>query len=436
MIVVLMVQRTGKADMIWPALEKQREGLFDRINRFVWSDEENDTFNALCLDVFDYQYKASEVYRRYCQRKGIDLQDISYYKDIPAYPSDGFKKEILVSFPLEKTVMENITGGTTCPELRGSVLRDEYGRRLALGCNRRVICDYLFPEGERMPILILAPSPETAPAMGMAIGMAETIKHFGAEGSNFFITRKGLRIKELLKAIRDFEHKGRPIALIGATSAFVYLFNACRTNGIRFSLPEGSRIADGGGYRGKFGECTREMYYRQCLEILGVPEEYCVNVLGMAECTTNFVDSTLRDSLNGIKRRRHKTNHKWAKVVAFDIETCSRPLPEGEVGLLRHYDLANLPTVLVVQTENLGYQTGDGFEVLGRARVVNGKVSLIPSEKPVGPMGDRRIFTFIDAYMKFSIKHQIARIKKDESFCPCGEIIDDMLTDRSDRTGS
>lgn len=413
--------------------EEQRNVLFERINKFVWSDGANDDFNSLCLDAFEYQYNASEAYRKYCLNKGAKPQDISSWLDIPAFPSDAFKKDVIVSFPIEKAVMENLTSGTTCPELRGSVFRDEYGRKLALDCNRKVMGDYIFPEGYRMPILILAPSPEMAPTMGMAIGMAETIKHFGAEGSDFFITKRGLKIKELIKTMRDFEYKGKPIAIIGSTSAFVFIFNSCRENGIRFSLPRGSRIVDGGGYRGKFGECTREMYYKQCFEILGISEEYCVNVLGMAECTTNFVDSSLRDALNGIKRKRYKPNHKWARVVAFDMETCSRPLPQGELGLLRHYDLANLPTVIAVQTDNLGYNTGDGFEIIGRAKVVNGKVSMIPSDKPVGPMGEKKIFSFLDAYMKFSIKRQISKIKKDESFCPCGEIIDDMIVGKTNK---
>lgn len=409
-------------------LDEQRKSLFGRINRFVWSDnEKNDAFNSLCLEVFEYQYEANEAYRKYCNGKGISSGDITSWIDIPAFPSDAFKKDIIVSFPIEKMVMENLTSGTTCPELRGSVFRDEYGRELALSCNRKVMGDYLFPENERMPILVLAPSPEMAPTMGMAIGMAETIKHFGADGSGFFITKRGLKIKEFLKAMRDFERKGTPVAVIGATSAFVYIFDSCKSNGIKFSLPKGSRIADGGGYRGKFGECTREMYYSQCFNTFGVPEEYCVNVLGMAECTTNFVDSSLRDALRGIERNRRKPNHKWAKVVAYDIETCSKPVSKGELGLLRHYDLANLPTVLAVQTDNLGYCIEDGFEIIGRAKVVDGKVSQAPSEMPVGPMGDRKIFSFIDGYMKFSIKRQIAKLKKDESFCPCGEIIDDMI---------
>ena len=40
---------------------------------------------------------------------------------------------------------------------------------------------------------------------------------------------------------------------------------------------------------------------------------------------------------------------------------------EGERGLIRIYDLANLWSAMCIQTEDLGVAHGDGFEVLGRA---------------------------------------------------------------------
>jgi len=50
----------------------------------------------------------------------------------------------------------------------------------------------------------------------------------------------------------------------------------------------------------------------------------------------------------------------------FDAETLE-PLPDGAVGVLRHFDLANLDSVLAVQTDDLGIAGGGGFEILGRA---------------------------------------------------------------------
>jgi len=44
-----------------------------------------------------------------------------------------------------------------------------------------------------------------------------------------------------------------------------------------------------------------------------------------------------------------------------------REVAEGESGLIQVYDLANVRSVLAVQTEDLGIRRGEGFELLGRA---------------------------------------------------------------------
>jgi hypothetical protein len=110
------------------------------------------------------------------------------------------------------------------------------------------------------------------------------------------------------------------------------------------------------------------------------------------------------------------------------------PLPPGEVGLLRHYDLVNLPTVIAVQTDNLGYTDGaGGFQIVGRAQVVDGKVAPLPSERVVGPMGDKRIFRFLEAYVNFSIRFKMGRLRRKAAqplvppSCPCDQVTEEML---------
>ena len=39
---------------------------------------------------------------------------------------------------------------------------------------------------------------------------------------------------------------------------------------------------------------------------------------------------------------------------------------EGETGLIRVFDLANLYSVMAIQTEDLGVREADGFTLLGR----------------------------------------------------------------------
>ncbi len=389
--------------------------LADKILALVARGPDGDPseFDDLALEVFSHQYANNAPYRAFCGAAGVSPEAVTSWRDIPSYPTDAFKKDIVASFPVDEAVQANMTSGTTSANQRGRIFRDELGQELIYTANRVMTGAYLFPdfgEGQRCRILILAPSPEVAPTMGMAIGMDQTREHFGTPDSAFMVKRSGVDVKSLVAALRQSERDGIPVALIGATSAYVYFFNACRKKGMSFRLPEGSRIGDGGGYRGRFGVVTREDYYELCEEVLGVPSSHCVNILGMAESATNYADDVLRNHWLGKTGERHMPTPPWTRVAAMSPDT-GKPLPPGEVGLLAHWDLVNLPTVIGVQSDNLGYMDDrGGFVIIGRAKVVDGKVSELPSEKTVGPMGDKAVFRLLEAYVNFSIEFKMGRV--------------------------
>ena len=56
----------------------------------------------------------------------------------------------------------------------------------------------------------------------------------------------------------------------------------------------------------------------------------------------------------------------WARVRIISPET-GREVSEGETGLIRVFDLANVYSVMAIQTEDLGVRHGDGFALMGRA---------------------------------------------------------------------
>src|SRR5512137_221626 len=391
--------------------DAERHRLTEDVLRFIDAgvDAEVSDFNGYCLRMFNLHYQVNAIFREFCDVKKVKPGDISRWQDIPMVYNDVFKTHLVASFPLEKSVMACLTGGTTSLTQRGRIFRDADGQKLVFGANRQMTASYLFPdfdEKRRCRILILAPSPEMAPSMGMAIGMDQTRRHFGTDDSMFLLGKTGIDIKALIKALRESEASGVPVALIGATSAFVYFFQACRKKKMSFSLPPGSRICDGGGYRGKFGVLTRADYYAMVQEILRIPNSHCVNVLGEAETATNLFDDSLRRCVKGLPpRKRTRPVPPWSRVLAMSID-CLEPLPDGEVGLLAHWDLANVPTVLAVITDNLGYTTdnGRGCEMVGRAKIENGKVSPLPDEeRTMGPMGDNAIFRMLETCTNFSI---------------------------------
>jgi hypothetical protein len=64
----------------------------DKILRGIANQAE---FEALALDIFQYQYKYNAFYQRYCSLIGTDSSKIFDIKDIPFLPISFFKNQKL-----------------------------------------------------------------------------------------------------------------------------------------------------------------------------------------------------------------------------------------------------------------------------------------------------------------------------------------------------
>lgn len=361
---------------------------------------DEDAFNRMALKEFELQFHTIPPYRDYCLRKGITPESAQRWQDIPAVPSKAFKDFVLATFPVEKAEHAYFTSGTTDPVKKGKIYRDPGAVALINAANGLLTRRYVFPDLERMKILLMTPSPKMAPGIGMAVGLERVRTEFGTPDSDYLISFTGLNLELLLRSLLEAEKTGLPLALVGSTPGFIFFFRACQRDNIRFNLPAGSRVCDGGGYMGQFGECSREEYFEMCREFLGIAEHYCINVLGMGEVSTNFFDSTLHDHLAGKGDSRHKVIPPWTRTEVVDVDTLQR-LPKGEIGLLRHHDLVNRSMVVAVQTDNLGFMTGEGFEIVGRWKKKPGKIE---GEEIRGAHGGKIMNQMIELLLKRNLK--------------------------------
>lgn len=363
-------------------------------------NQDEDGFNKLCLREFELQYNTIEPYKNYCDKKGITPDIAGNWKQIPAVPSLAFKEFIIASFSVDKAEQAYFTSGTTDPKRKGSILRDKGAVDLINAANGLLTRRYVFPDIERMKILLMTPSPQMAPGIGMAVGLDRVRTQFGTPESGYLITPLGLNVELLLKSLLDAENNNDPLALVGSTVGFIYFLQACETEGLSFRLPPGSRVCDGGGYLGQFGECSREEFFEKCRRILGIEEYYCINVLGMGEISTNFFDNVLDNHLKGKSEERYKVIPPWTRTEVVDITNRIR-LPKGEVGLLKHCDLANRSMVLAVQTDNLGFETDEGFEIIGRWKKKPGNLE---AEEIKGGHGGKIMTQLVNFLLKRSLK--------------------------------
>ena len=345
--------------------------ILDFINKGI-SYRDDEVFNRIAVREFVYQYYENDIYRQMCQLQGIGPQDVTLWHEIPAIPTEAFKQSVIASFPLSETELSLLTSGTTNPDARGKIYRDKASLEMIKKANHMLTKEFLFPDVERMHMLLLVPSPKVAPGMPMAYGLDQARTAFGTEKSAYYISPRGLALDDLIAALTDAVKHREPVCLMGATSGFVFFFNNCYERELHFDLPAGSRVCDGGGYQGTFGDCTREQYFSLVERFLGIPEYMCINILGMGESGTNYFDNVLRDNFRGTtSRERYKLDLPWTRTIVVGVRTGQR-MPKGELGLIRHYDLTNRATVLAVQTDNIGYETDGGFEIIGRSLAVPG----------------------------------------------------------------
>ncbi len=343
-----------------------RSDVLRLMGRGVGAAPDEETFNRLAVAAFRRQFAANEPYRRYCERRDATPQTVEHWSSIPAVPTAAFKSAALVCGDAAGAEIVFRTSGTSQgADRRGAhYVRDLSLYRTSALPNFKA---HLLPDGVHLRMLILAPPPQLAPDSSLSWMLDAVRVEFGARGSAYFIDGDGFRLEAALAALEESESLERPVMLLGTAAAFVYLLEALDQRKHRFDLPSGSRLMETGGFKRLPRELTRAEFYAGLANRLGIPEAYCVAEYGMTEMCSQFYDNVLREQAHGRPSElRYKTIVPWVRTQVVDAETLEA-LPVGRVGALRHFDLANLDSVVAIQTDDLGVAAPHGFEILGRA---------------------------------------------------------------------
>ncbi|MGH7504851.1 MAG: long-chain fatty acid--CoA ligase, partial [Longimicrobiales bacterium] len=315
--------------------------------------------------VFAYQFGRNAPFAAFCHRRGRTPESIIGWRDIPAVPTAAFKEVPLVAGDPATAEATFRTSGTTRGRQGTHVILD---LSLYHGALVPVFRAYLLPDGLKPAILSLIPPDQDVADSSLAHMVSVVMDRLGGPGSGHHASvAGGIHEDSLRAALRDAERDGRPVLLLGTSFAFVHWTDGLRAEGERFRLPHGSRLMDTGGYKGRSRVVGEDELRRSYAELLGIDGAWCVNEYGMTELCSQFYDTTLRERLlaSPVGHRR-KVPPPWVRTIIVDPDTLE-PLPAGQPGLLRIVDLANLGSVLAIQTEDVAVTVDDGFCVLGRA---------------------------------------------------------------------
>ena len=339
--------------------------LVDTLLAFLAQDGCTDAeFDALALRLFAEQHAGNAPFRRFCQGRGIAPRSVKGWRDIPAVPISAFKEVTLSCAPADAAERVFMTSGTT----RGDVKGRHHHPTLAVydASMTRNFARRFMRGSPRLPMAILFPDEVQMPHSSLAHYLALAVRHFGSADSAWCMGPQGLDTARLREMARASERSGAPLALLGASYAFVHLLDELAGAGESFRLPAGSRILDTGGYKGHARALPLEDFYRGLESTFGVPREACINMYGMTELSTQLYDDG-NAVLPSVKSGPH-----WIRSRLVDPLT-GREVAPGERGVLVHCDLANFNSVTTILTEDVGVAVEGGFLLLGRAEGAQAK---------------------------------------------------------------
>ena len=308
-------------------------------------------FETLATAVHQFQLEQNVPYANYCRALGVN--DVRRWRLIPAVPQQAFKRFALRTFPEPETVRTFRTSGTT-----GEGYGSHHFRSLRLYEASIVAGWQHFSLPERWPQAVFTPRPEANPHSSLA-HMMGVLGGLATKGEQrFFIREDGsLDVDGFLAMAAACNADEQPILLLGTALAFLHLCEALERRGEGIVLPAGSEMMETGGYKGTGRTLAKAELYEKFDRWLGLPAGAVINEYGMTELSTPFYTRGLG---------RPHAGPPWARALVIDPETGNEAAP-GETGVVRLFDLANLGSVLAIQTQDLAVGREDGtFELLGR----------------------------------------------------------------------
>jgi hypothetical protein len=335
----------------------------------------DEVFTRRARELFALQFAHNAPYRRLCQARRVAPEHLEHWSQIPAVPTAAFKDfELTCLSAAERTFVFHSSGTTAQRPSRHFHNAESlavYEASLWPWFRAHVLADVRLPAAA-LRVVILSPSPRQAPHSSLA-HMFDTVRRQLDAGDRAFLGRVAddgawvLDVEAAVEALRDAGASDRPLLLLGTAFSFVHLLDGLTARALRFRLPPGSRVMETGGYKGRSRRLPKAELHALIAARLGVPPPRIVCEYGMSELSSQAYDERAGGPpapAPGAPRAFRFP--PWARAQIVSPET-GLAAGDGETGLIRVFDLANVFSVLAIQTEDLGVRRADGFELLGRA---------------------------------------------------------------------
>ena len=327
-----------------------------------------DGFNELALALFAFQFEHNTPYANFCHTENHTPETVADWRNIPAVPTRAFKSLDLTVLPeADRGTVFRSSGTTQANRSRHFHSHD------SLAVYHTSLwpwfAEHLIDESTKR-LLFLFPEIDQAAESSLAYMMDEVAKRL-ARCERCFAADGQWRIDG--QAAVDFLHdcvtQNEPVTILGTAFSFVNLLDHLDGVAIEFPLPSGSAAMETGGYMGRAREGPKAELHQAITDRLGIASGRIICEYGMCELSSQAYDCKLGQADTAPRKFRFPP---WARARIVSPETM-REVDIGQAGLLQILDLANVNSVLSLQTEDLAKRHADGCELLGRAELAESR---------------------------------------------------------------
>jgi hypothetical protein len=340
-------------------------------------------FNALALELFTLQFKYNPAYQKICATLQLTPEAVGHWTQIPFVPTGAFKELELSSIPPDERAAVFHSSGTT-----GQKPSRHFHSAESLALYEASLWRWFQVHfGDENEFVFLTPDQKAAPRSSL-VQMCETVrKHVNRAEFVGRAATDGAWTIDFDAAVQRLKTAcagGGPLTICGTAFSFVHLLDFLAGKNLRFNLPGDSCVMETGGYKNRSRIIPKSELHMLLAQSLGVARANIICEYGMSELSSQAYDIVLERRFptrlvpNGHQPSGSETGAPsaarrfhfppWARVQIISPET-GREVGEGETGLIRVFDLANVFSVAAIQTEDLGIRLDDGFELAGRTQL-------------------------------------------------------------------
>jgi hypothetical protein len=320
--------------------------------------EQATQFEALALRIAQYQADHCEPVRRLFQSYDLGVSSQQAVAQLPALPADAFRLSRVACHDAALDQAKYRTSGTTVRHTGEHCLRSVATyRHLSTLLGKRA----LLGDRDRATVVALLPAPSQIPhsSLGAMCGFFMDAFNPGTP-QRWLIGDPGVELQGLRDAAAAAAQRGEPMLVLATSLSLQLLLRDHSTQ--RILLPPRSVVMGTGGNKGRRADLDSEQLSQRICDFFAIGREQIIGEYGMTELSSQLYE--------GARWQKVATPGvyfapPWLRVQPVDPISL-QPVAEGETGLARFVDLANIDSALVILTRDLIRKEGDGIRLLGR----------------------------------------------------------------------